>query len=85
MTALRAHEQYVHQSQLCIVKTQNIEGPGFKNTTMRRNSIFVYNLLRLMMIAHIEEFKILSEYSNNSLSAKQGQFLCKQFGLLQGY
>ena len=38
-----------------------------------------------MMIAHIEEFKILSEYSNNSLSAKKGQFLCKQFGLLQGY
>lgn len=59
--------------------------PGFKNSTMRRNGLFVYYLLRLMIRAHIKEI----ESSLNipmieiSLWAKQGQFFCNQFGLLR--
>ena len=31
--------------------------PGFKNSTMRRNSLFVYYLLKLMIRAHIKEIE----------------------------
>ena len=65
MTALSAYEQYVHQSQLCIIKPQSMEGPWSKNSTMRTNKPFVYYLRRLMIKAYIKEDKILSEYSNN--------------------
>ena len=39
---------------------------------MRRNSLLVYYLLRLMIRAHIKQGKILSEYSNN-----RNQFISK--------
>ena len=48
MTAWRAYQQYVLQSQLCIIKAKNIYWPVSKNTTMRTNRPFVYYLRRLI-------------------------------------
>ena len=60
MTAWRAYEYYVHQSQLWMIKARNILGPWSKITTMRTNKPFVYYLLRLMIRALIIKITISS-------------------------